>query len=105
MHVVNICIALLMCMQITKDLNDEYLIMSMISRHVDLTWFPEVYNISGLISSVLHFKSSHYIGPRFHFPRCTRCFLRLEEYHLFSLFAISIFHHEKSFKYVHLLSK
>ena len=66
-----------MCMQITKDLNDEYLIMSMISRHVDLTWFPEVYNISGLISSVLHFKSSHYIGPRFHFPRCTRFFFTI----------------------------
>ena len=41
MHVVHICsgevnhacIALLLCMQITGDLNDEYLIMSMISRH------------------------------------------------------------------------
>ena len=44
MHVVNICsgevnhayIALLLCMQITGDLTDEYLIMSMISRHVSI---------------------------------------------------------------------
>ena len=41
MHVVNMFsgevnhayIALLLCIQITGDLNDEYLIMSMISRH------------------------------------------------------------------------
>ena len=30
-------IALLLCMQITGDLNDEYLIMSMISRHGNKT--------------------------------------------------------------------